>query len=207
MPFSKEYGELFSAIKKACLEAGVESIRADEIMKLGPIINQIFDNVSKADCVIAEVGSKNPNVYYEIALAHCAEKPSILIARLDRVDAIPFDLRHNRIFPYSDDDLGSFATELVKSLRYLKETIVKGQAVSLEEHLEDLAAGRGQTETVLGLLIDQVGAEFKFTNPKLDEWSFLPEGGYSIRIKEDFGEKAQFTLDVNGIIRRKKRLP
>jgi hypothetical protein len=207
MPFSKEYDSVFSAIKRACVDSGVEAIRADEIMKPGPIINQIFDSISKADCVIAEIGSKNPNVYYEIAIAHCVEKPSILVAREDRLEAIPFDLRHNRIIPYKNEDLESFVNSLVKSLKYIKEIIISGRPpLSLEDHLSELDPTNKQGSIVLQSLINQIGAEFRFTNPKLEESSMLQDGSYSVRIKDDFGEKAVFTLDVNGNIKRKKRL-
>jgi hypothetical protein len=207
MPFSKEYDAVLSAIKTACKDAAVEAVRADEIMKTGPIINQIFDNISKADCVIAEVGSKNPNVYYEIAIAHCVAKPSILIARKDKLEAIPFDLRHNRIIPYKDNDLESLSNSLAKSLNYLKEIVISGHPVlSLEDHLSELAPSNEQGSKVLKSLINEIGAQFEFSNPKLEESSILQDGGYLVKIKDDFDERAVFTVDVNGNIKKKKRL-
>ncbi len=41
---------------------------------------------------------KNPNVFYELGLAHAANKPVVFTAA--RVDDVPFDLRHLRVIVY-----------------------------------------------------------------------------------------------------------
>ena len=207
MPFAPEYEPVFSAIKRACENTGIEAIRADELLSPGPIINQVFDTISKADCIIAEIGSRNPNVYYEVALAHCVEKPSILLAEAGTVDALPFDLRHNRVITYRRYDTESLVADLERSLGYLKQTVLEQNVQpNLEEHLENLSGDAHAAYNVLGALIGQVGEEFELTNARLEEWVALKEGGILLKLKDGFGERVAFTLDVNGNVRRKQRL-
>ena len=83
MPIAKEYNSIHLIIKKVCSNVDITCIRADEIYKPGAIINQIFANITDTDFIIAEVSDGNPNVYYEVGIAHCIGKPSILLARVD----------------------------------------------------------------------------------------------------------------------------
>ena len=48
---------------------------------------------------MAELTGKNPNVFYELGLAHALNKPVILVAQT--LDDLPFDLRHLRTIIYS----------------------------------------------------------------------------------------------------------
>jgi hypothetical protein len=52
--------------------------------------------------LIAELTTKNPNVLYELGLAHALEKPVVLIASNE--DDVPFDLRHIRVIIYDQSD-------------------------------------------------------------------------------------------------------
>lgn len=206
MPFAKEYEPLYGAIRQAALQAGVTPLRADESLAPGPIVNQIFDALGAADCVVAEIGSRNPNVYYEVALAHCIQKPSILLVRKDRVDAIPFDVRHNRVIIYEDWNLPGLVEELTKTLTFVKQTFVLGQvAATLDDHLRGLVPAQ-EPEEVLSQMVQEIGHEFGLTNPRLQEQTALPEGGYAITIVDEFAERVVFQIDVNGNIRRKKKL-
>lgn len=206
MPFAKGTERLYKAIRQAALDAGITPLRADEILKPGPIVNQIFDALATSDCVIAEVGSRNPNVYYELALAHCVQKPSVLIARKDSTEQIPFDIRHNRIIVYADRDLAGLTKKLARSLSFVKDSLINGNTTStFEDHMAGLWPGRS-AEAVVRDLIKQVGAEFQLVNPKLQEQSAIEGGGYSVRISDDLGDAVAFAVDVNGIVRRKKRL-
>jgi len=45
--------------------------------------------------LLADLTGKNPNVFYELGLAHALAKPVILIA--ETLDDIPFDLRALRV--------------------------------------------------------------------------------------------------------------
>ncbi len=79
-------------------EAGFEPIRADELFTTGSVVEQIWEQIEKAKLLLADLSGKNPNVFYELGLAHAAKKPVIFAA--SQVDDVPFDLRHLRVIIY-----------------------------------------------------------------------------------------------------------
>jgi hypothetical protein len=116
--FDRYYQEVYvPAIK----EAGLEPIRADELFSTGSVVEQIWEQISKAKVLLADLTDKNPNVFYELGLAHAAIKPVVFTAA--KIDDVPFDLRHLRVIVYETREpewapkLRRFITE------YLRNTI------------------------------------------------------------------------------------
>jgi hypothetical protein len=93
--FDKYYQDIYSPAIK---EAGFEPIRADELFTTGSVVEQIWEQIEKAELLLADLTGKNPNVFYELGLAHAAGKPVIFAAA--HVDDVPFDLRHLRVIIY-----------------------------------------------------------------------------------------------------------
>lgn len=52
-----------------------------------------------AEVLLADLTGKNPNVFYELGLAHAARKPVVLIT--ETLADVPFDLRAIRVIEYS----------------------------------------------------------------------------------------------------------
>jgi hypothetical protein len=55
--------------------------------------------------LIAELTGKNANVFYELGLAHAMQKNVILITQ--RLEDVPFDLRHYRCLVYENSIVGA----------------------------------------------------------------------------------------------------
>ncbi len=67
MPFSKDLAPIFSDhIKPVCNRLNINCIRADDIFSNTSIIEDIWCSINKARVIIADLTSKNPNVFYEI---------------------------------------------------------------------------------------------------------------------------------------------
>jgi CheY-like chemotaxis protein len=94
-PFNSYYVDVFT---RAIRAAGLRPVRADEIDKQGAIVNQIWQGINESRVCIAEVTTRNPNVMYELGLAHAVSKPVVQIAQEE--DDLPFDLRHHRFILY-----------------------------------------------------------------------------------------------------------
>ena len=45
--------------------------------------------------LVAELTSRNPNVFYELGIAHALKKPVVLVSATE--DDVPFDVRHIRV--------------------------------------------------------------------------------------------------------------
>lgn len=86
-------------IEPACKEKGYEAIRADKISDNGMITQSIIENILQADLAIVDLTSRNPNVFYELAIRHSHGLPAIQITR-DDISKIPFDVHNVRTIQY-----------------------------------------------------------------------------------------------------------
>ena len=81
---------------RAILNGGEDGIR--ELLGPNMIIKDIWASIYRAKIIIADCTGKNPNVFYEIGVAHAIGKSVILITQNE--SDIPFDLRHLRYLIY-----------------------------------------------------------------------------------------------------------
>src|SRR5437870_8522587 len=58
----------------------------------------LWQYIKDARCVVADLSGKNPNVFYELGLAHAVGKPTLILSQ--SVEDVPFDLQHMRIIRY-----------------------------------------------------------------------------------------------------------
>ncbi len=103
-PFEGHFGEYYEQIFKPAIEkAGLRAVRADDdIFATGKIMDQVWRGIRKATVLVAELTSKNPNVFYELGLAHALEKPVVLVSSNE--NDVPFDLHHIRTIFYDQKD-------------------------------------------------------------------------------------------------------
>jgi hypothetical protein len=76
MPFKEEFNSIYNAVKRIAKDEEFYCIRADEIMK-GIITDDIFNRISNSFVIIADLTDKNPNVFYELGVAHTIEKKQL----------------------------------------------------------------------------------------------------------------------------------
>jgi hypothetical protein len=99
MPFGNPYDEYYSEIYLQAIEkSGLVPKRADSLYRPSPILHDIWEFINDSALVIADITGRNPNVMYELGLAHAIAKPAIIIS--DNIDDVPFDLRALRILLY-----------------------------------------------------------------------------------------------------------
>lgn len=93
MPFSEDFDDVYRiGIKEACEAAGAYCERVDEQIFNESILDRVYNQIAKADFVIADMTGRNANVFYEVGYAHALGKPTCLLTR--SADDIPFDLKH-----------------------------------------------------------------------------------------------------------------
>lgn len=104
MPFADPIGGYYELIyEPAIKKTGLTPIRADtDIFGTGKIIEQIWAGLKRAKVLVAELTGRNPNVLYELGLAHALNKPVVLISSNE--DDVPFDVRHVRVIYYDVND-------------------------------------------------------------------------------------------------------
>lgn len=103
MPFGQWMDSYYREIYvPAIREAGLEAVRADELFSTGSVIEQIWEQISRAKVLLADLTGKNANVFYELGLAHAANKPVVFTT--GQLEDVPFDLRHLRVAVYDIRD-------------------------------------------------------------------------------------------------------
>jgi len=107
MPFSPpKLTDIYKRYIKGPIESNTKlsCIRADDIYRSSEIMRDVWTKINEAKLIIAELTDKNPNVFYELGMAHTLGKNVILIAQ--SIEWIPFDLRGVRTIIYEDSPTG-----------------------------------------------------------------------------------------------------
>lgn len=127
MPFSSLYQVEYESIIKPILhEVNISCVRGDEIYSKQRIMDDIWESIKSCRFVIAELTGKNPNVLYEVGLAHALGKPVIILTR--NSDDVPFDLKALRYLFYDIND-PFWGENLKKGLKNLIEKIIENPEI------------------------------------------------------------------------------
>lgn len=105
MPFGKEFSDIYRKhILKVCAKASLVCRRADEPLSSNAIIADIFQLIQGAKIVVADCTGRNPNVFYELGIAHTLGKRCILLTQ--SILDMPFDVGHLRHHIYEHTPTG-----------------------------------------------------------------------------------------------------
>jgi uncharacterized protein YjbI with pentapeptide repeats len=113
MPFSGPWCTgVYRAIRELVTAQGFHCRRADEYFDR-VILSDIWRRINEAAFIIADLTDANPNVYYELGLAHSVGKDTISL--IQHGQDVPFDQRSLRVIEYSFD--GNDVLDLEPQLR------------------------------------------------------------------------------------------
>lgn len=98
-PFHSMYEETYNTIKSACKMNDLVAVRGDEAFKAGNILRHIVEQIICSPYIIANINGRNPNVHYELGIAHALGKNILLVS--EGVEEIAFDLQSERVLIYS----------------------------------------------------------------------------------------------------------
>lgn len=128
MPFDSLFQTYYEqVIRPAVEELGLKCIRGDEIYSRPQIMADIWKSIRTARLVIAELTGKNPNVFYEVGLAHAIGKPLILLTRNE--DDVPFDLKALR-YRYYDVNDPLWGDNLRKAIQSMVRSVLEQSDLS-----------------------------------------------------------------------------
>ena len=121
MPFGGWFDTYYDAIYRPAIEAaGLVPRRADDLYRPSAIVHDVWNLTKSAKIVLAELTGKNPNVFYELGLAHALARPAILVTQTE--DDVPYDLRALRVLVYDRNqpdwgaDLGNRIEASIKEI-------------------------------------------------------------------------------------------
>lgn len=114
MPFGKKKIDGleidFDSVYNDCIRPPLEDarfrvMRADDIFAPGNYITEnIWRLINRSALLIADVTNKNPNVFYELGIAHTVGRDVILISQ--KKEDVPFDIQNLQYYLYTDDESG-----------------------------------------------------------------------------------------------------
>ena len=117
LPFSEELNFFYLYLKQH-IEANyfLEVERGDTTRLTGPVQQKVNDQIQRSRLIIADITGDNPNVMYEVGLAHAKGKPVLFLTQ-DPPDRAPFDLRHFDLISYELGDEVGLLDQLDRALR------------------------------------------------------------------------------------------
>lgn len=118
MPFEERLKPLYSRhILGVTNSLSLSCKRGDDFFSAATVVNEIWSAIFYAQVCIADCTGRNPNVFYELGIAHTIGRPCILISQ--SIEDIPFDVRHIRsiIYEYTQVGMNQFEQTLEKTLR------------------------------------------------------------------------------------------
>jgi hypothetical protein len=168
-----EYGRVFDLdatyqeiIKPAVESCGLKCVRGDEILRAGAIDTEMYQLLLRADLVVADISTSNPNAIYELGIRH-ALRPRTTIIMSENQGRFHFDLSHMRTFRYKHlgEDIGAKeARRAINELSALIVSLMSEKTIDSpvytflpdlvaptisEERIEEIIEGAEELEAVL----------------------------------------------------------
>lgn len=100
-PFHDDMRDEFDTVSKVGGNLGFQVLRGDEKLDAGDIFRKILVLIASARVVVANISGRNPNVFYELGIAHALGKPVILLAHSE--SEVPFDVQSKPIVFYRNN--------------------------------------------------------------------------------------------------------
>ncbi|WP_109479663.1 hypothetical protein [Paraburkholderia sp. C35] len=183
-PFGEPFDTYFSHIVKPALEeCGLYAIRGDSLYRPTTIVDDIWQGIQQAKLLVAELTDRNPNVFYELGLAHAISKPVILIAK--SIEDVPFDLRSIRVLVYDKDhpDWGAkLRLSLTKAIKEVLHNPTSAIPSTFKIAIKPVVPEEAETamrlealETMVQRITDGLGAESVSTYAEKSE-HYMPDG-------------------------------
>jgi hypothetical protein len=105
MPFKENLKEVYwNAIRPACIKAGFESLRVDELKGSFNINRRIIEEIFLSDAIVADLTGWNPNVFYEMGVAHTIDNKTVMI--IQKRGKLPFDVSSYHCILYEQTPIG-----------------------------------------------------------------------------------------------------
>ncbi len=170
MPFTPKWSTVvWQTIRRRMEKLGFKTTRADE--QYGEqVLEDIWRGLCEASIIIADVTGRNPNVYYELGLAHVLGRRILLLTQ--DVHDIPFDTSIYRHILYKMPclpwrrkcELIRLSDELEKTINWIRENELLPTAGPLADAYAALPEERRFPENVgLGTASLETSAETRAT--------------------------------------------
>ncbi len=194
MPFDSDFDDIYKiGIKETADECGVNAERLDEQLFGEGMMDRIYRQIELADIIIADLSSRNSNVFYELGYAHAKDKICILLTK--EANDIPFDLKHRRHVVYGDS-ITYLREELKKNIEWAKSEIASKRSSQLRIDFKtptgDLTTTKQTAECAITFTFD-IFNDSNSLSPGItavylyagNEWEIIQDGKECAHTKSD----------------------
>ena len=138
IPFGGDFKGISDSIWKAASELEYQPLRTDKIRKAPDFVQAIYEKIRSAKIIVAvcspDPGNNdqpNPNVMYELGLAHSLGKPTLIMT--NNMKSLPIDIQTKEVLEYrrEDEREGSLILQ------------IKDKMVQIEKNMQDALIERG----------------------------------------------------------------
>lgn len=108
MPFAPEFDVVYESIRGAVSSGDVGFIcsRADELYGGDQVMAGVLREIAHAQLIIGDLTGRNPNVFYELGIAHMTKAAERVLLLTQKMEDVPIDLRAYRCIQYTADPNG-----------------------------------------------------------------------------------------------------
>jgi hypothetical protein len=114
-PFDSRADGVVDAARRALTNIGVDVFSFDDLSGGSAWGTAILDAITVSDFVVVDITEQNPNVFYELGIAHAMRKPTILMAMSESGRRIPSDLAGFDYIVYDPGDMKSLTRHLQRA--------------------------------------------------------------------------------------------
>jgi len=119
MSYEAAFDDIYNIITQVAEDVGLQCRRSDKRHDSGPILQQIVEDIHRADVVVADLTNNNPNVLFEIGVAYQLKNIGQVVLLTQRDGDVPFDLQGHRYLKYEHHTEGRHSLSL-ELRRYLE---------------------------------------------------------------------------------------
>jgi nucleoside 2-deoxyribosyltransferase len=121
---------LHAIIRPALDECGItfDVKRADDSAEIGMVTDHIITEILESDLIVADLSFLNPNVFYELGIAHAEGKPVIHLAHCET--KLPFDNIGYRAVLFDPSDWDSHVDAKTQIAEAACNALTQGSAIS-----------------------------------------------------------------------------
>jgi len=225
MPFALDdvYETIMAAVTGG--EICFHCTRADEFLRGGRVMSDILEAIARAEIVLADLTTANPNVMYELGIAHTVKDPQkVIIITQERLEDLPFDVKDLRVLRYDASDADGLKRALVKAFTQVGEfswqfELADGETYEAEKKIFGLDRQHFYTFGLLRAEIGEGGAAFSLRVQRFESgtgWRELssqrqplevgesvrmPALGWELKLLQSQGGKARFGVGRGDLAR------
>lgn len=116
MPFNDECNSTYAHLSDALRQKDYFPIRVDFVPVSLSIMHNILEAITTSNFIIVDISGGNPNVFYELGIAHVFKDARNVILIKDKNTKAPSDIMHIRYIEYTKENYMLLSEEVIKIL-------------------------------------------------------------------------------------------